>query len=304
MLDLRYASAILLMSLKNMNTDIYQIVTDKIIMELEKGTAPWRKSWKGGKSLNPTNFISKKSYRGINWLILNMSYYSCPFWLTYKQASELGGNVKKGEKGTQVVFWNFTDSKEKKNKNGDPLKVAFARYYTVFNVEQCEGLNYTPENVEIVNENEKIEAAEEIINNWKGKPEVSFGSNSACYIPCVDKVKMPDKNSFDTSDNFYSVFFHELIHSTGHVSRLNRLTENAAFGSQSYAKEELIAELGAAFLGATANLENTLEQSASYIQGWLKALKDDRKLILQAAGKAQAATDYILNEPTDLEESE
>lgn len=274
--------------------DVCQIVTDKIILQLEQGVVPWRKAWKSGNGGNPANYASRKAYRGINWLLLSLSQYSAPFWLTYRQAAELGGTVKKGERGTQVVFWSFVKSKTEKKANGEAKVFAFAKYYIVFNVEQCENVGYVAETVDATNVIPVNDAAEGLLAAWKSGPQITFGGNRACYSPALDCVAMPQKEAFDTADNFYSVLFHELTHATGHTSRLNRLTEQAAFGSSTYAKEELVAELGAAFLGANVGLVNTLEQSASYIAGWLKALKDDRRLVLSAAGKAQAAADLIL----------
>ncbi len=274
--------------------DVYQIVTDKIIAQLEQGVVPWRKAWKCGNGGNPANYATRKTYRGINWLLLSLSQYPSPFWLTYKQAAEMGGTVRKGERGTQVVFWNFVQSKTEKKENGEAKSFPFAKYYTVFNVKQCEGIGYVAATIDASNVTPVNDAAEALIAAWSDKPQINFGGNRACYSPTLDCIAMPQKNAFDTADNFYSVLFHELTHATGHSKRLNRLTEQAAFGGSTYAKEELIAELGAAFLGANVGLVNTLEQSASYISGWLKALKNDRRLVLSAAGKAQAAADLIL----------
>jgi antirestriction protein ArdC len=275
--------------------DVYSIITERIVSQLEAGTVPWRKPWKAQNGGNPANFGSRKVYRGINWFLLSFSPYSCPFWLTYKQAAELKGNVRKGEKGTPVVFWNWVDSKTEKDATGKPKKIPFLKYYTVFNVEQCEGIEWKPETIEGADFN-PISEAESIVRAMPRAPALAHGGDRAYYRPSTDSVQMPKAETFDTAGNYYSTLFHELAHSTGHASRLNRkgVAELAAFGGETYAKEELVAEMGAAFLCAVSGIDNTLPASASYIQGWLKQLKEDAKLVVHAAAQGQRAADFIL----------
>lgn len=271
--------------------DVYQIVTDKIIAALEGGTIPWRKPWKASEQA-PRNFVSKKAYRGMNAFLMQLTPYSCPYWVSFKQAQGLGGSVKKGEKGSIVVFWSFID---KKDENGKEQKIPFLRYYTVFNLEQCEGIEWEmPSSTR--NEFEAIDEAEKIASAYPKAPRLRHFGDSANYQPSLDLVTMPERTAFDTPANYYATLFHEFAHSTGHESRLNRagITEFDRFGSERYAKEELIAEMASAFLCAEAGIVNTVETSAAYIQGWLKALKNDRKLVVTAAGAAQKAADHIL----------
>jgi len=274
-----------------MRIDIYETITNRVIESLESGKIPWRKSWNsiGG----PQSFASRKEYRGINWFLLSMSAYSCPYWLTYKQAADMGGQVLKGEKGTPVVFWNFVDSKTEKNAKGDPKKVAFLKHYTVFNLEQCEGISWEKPEA-ISNDFDSNEAAENILSGVDFK--LTHGGNRAFYRPGEDSITMPDKGAFPQSGDYYSVLFHELTHWTGHQSRLKRegIEQVAAFGSPTYSKEELVAEMGAAFLSAMAGIESNFENSVAYLQGWLSALRGDSKLLIQAAGQAQKAADFIL----------
>ena len=269
---------------------IYSIVTDRIIAELEKGTVPWRRPWDESISL-PTNLKSMKAYRGSNILMLMTAGFSSKYWLTYKQAHELGGKIKTGEKGTPVTFWSFISKDESENS----LKHAFLKYYTVFNLAQCEGLKAPEEltKTDIV----PLAAAEEIVKNYPSPPTILSGSN-ASYHQETDIVTVPHLSDYiveSAIEEYYSTLFHELVHSTGHTSRLNRdLT--ARRGSDCYSFEELIAELGSAFLCAMAGISNeVIENQASYIANWLAALKNDNKLLIRAGSKAQAAVDRITN---------
>ena len=272
--------------------DIQETVTAQIIAALEGGTAPWRKPWKG--SASPHNVTTGKIYQGINWFLLSMM--GGGGFLTYKQAQSLGGNVRKGEKGSPIIFWNFI---EKKKANGEMGKVAFLRSYTVFSVSQCDGLELPApeaegETVPFI----PIERAEETIA--KTGAEISHGGNRAFYRPATDQIQMPNKEAFHAPEEYYSTAFHELAHWTGHTSRLARkgIEDVAAFGSATYSKEELIAEMGAAFLCAEHGIDSTLENSAAYLQGWIKALKGDSSLAISAAGAASKAANFILGKTT------
>lgn len=251
---------------------------------------PWRKPWTVQTGL-PRNLISKKPYRGINTFLLHAMHYESPFWLTYRQAMELGGHVRKGEKSCPVIFWKQLEHEDK--QTGEKEKIPMMRFYFVFNVAQCEGLKNAPAPVTET----PTSAPEEIIAAMPQRPEIKHGMTAAFYSPSADTVSMPDRARFEKDAGYFGTLFHELVHSTGHASRLNRptLTESAGFGSNPYCKEELIAEMGAAFLCGHAGIgETILENSAAYVQNWLEQLQNDKKLIVQAAGQAQRAADFIL----------
>lgn len=277
-------------------TQIYEMITDKIVDMLEKGVAPWRKPWVGNAA--PKNLVSKKPYRGINTFLLGASPYSSPFWLTFKQAKDLKGSVKKGEKGTPVIFWKLYEKEDADVEDGKKT-IPVLRYYTVFNAEQCEGIKTPPLEIREWPEHERIERAEAIQLAMPNRPTVLFGGGEAYYMPSTDTVSVPEIRRFEQREEFYSTLFHELAHSTGHASRLNReaIAEPHFFGDRVYSKEELIAEMASSFLCATCGIESaTLENSAAYIQGWIKALRGDSRLAITAAAAAQKAADYILNQ--------
>ena len=275
--------------------DVYTLVTDRIIQALEEGTIPWQRPWVAGPNA-PRNAVSNKAYRGLNALILSLNeQYQDQRYVTYKQASELGGVVRKGEHGTRVIFWkpNTYTNKDGEEKNGLIL-----RFYTVFNVEQCDDLKKLKP-LPTVREVDSIETAQAILDGFKSRPQTKFFSPEAYYVPTQDKVFLPDISQFVTPEGFYATAFHEYVHSTGHHTRLDRhLAEGGLgpFGSAPYSKEELVAEIGAAFLCAEAGIENaTITNSSAYVASWLKVLKEDRKAVLYAASKAQAAADHILD---------
>jgi len=273
----------------NTGKDIYAEVTDKIISQLESGTIPWRKPWNAASA----NYVSKKPYRGVNVWLLDSDYRS-PYWLTFRQAKKLGGYIRKGEKGTKVVFWKVL---EKESTDGDTGKIEtkrfpILRYYTVFNIEQCEGID-----IEIA-PIEPIASAEKIIADYENPPVLMFGGNRASYNPAQDTVHMPVRETFKSPAEYYSTMFHEHIHSTGHSSRLNRESiKDMRFGSDTYSEEELIAEMGSSFLCAmscTELIAKTLENSAAYIEHWRSRLDKDKRLIIKASSQAQKAADWII----------
>ena len=278
---------------------VYEIVTDRIVAELEKGTIPWRQPWNGSGSSLPENLISRKRYRGINAAMLYAKGYGSPYWLTFKQAKSLGGHVRKGEKAMPVVFWKFNEVKEDKDtgeRKNTVRDFPILRYYSVFNVEQVEGIEkHIP--AEEARPFNPIDKAEEIVSSMPSRPIIEHKGDRAYYSPRLDQVVLPTKGRFNSEDGYYSVAFHELTHSTGHASRLSRFdtTDLAPFGSADYSKEELIAELGASFLCAEAGIDAAVTpNAAAYIQNWLSALKNDKRMVVLAAGKAQKAADYIL----------
>ncbi len=226
-----------------------------------------------------------------------MSYES-PFWLTFRQASQLGGSVRKGEKSCPVIFWKPTSIADK--ESGEPQKIPLLRFYHVFNVAQCDGLKLASKPVEAsVN---GITRPEEIVAQMPQRPEIKHGMARAFYSPREDFVGLPVRDRFEQAEGYYATLFHELVHATGHESRLNRATarELSGFGSNPYCKEELIAEMGAAFLCGHAEItERTIDNSAAYLQGWLEQLRSDKTLIVQAAAQAQKAVDFILGNGPD-----
>ena len=271
---------------------VYDQITDRIISMLEQGTVPWQKPWKVATGL-PRNLISKKPYRGINTLLLHSMSYESPFWLTFHQAQQLGGMVRKGERACPVVFGKRV--KEQDEQTGEETGYTVLRLYNVFNLSQIDGLKNTPATTAETPATVST-PAEDIIALMPKRPEIKYGMTKAYYSPGVDIIAMPDRARFDSEAQFYSTIYHEMIHATGAKSRLNRptLTESAGFGSDPYCKEELIAEMGAAFLCGQAGIENTIQNSAAYVQNWLAQLQNDKALIVQAAAQAQKAADFIL----------
>ncbi|WP_068612541.1 ArdC family protein [Paenibacillus tuaregi] len=269
-----------------MSEKIYEMITNRMIQLLEKGIVPWRRPWRVGAAVN---WKTQKSYRGINTMLLEPGEYA-----TFKQIKEAGGTVKKGEKGNIVVFWTWLEKEDE--DSGKEVKIPFLRYYNVFDInKQCEGLKSKRDDQTF--EHDPIEAAEKICEGYKDAPRVTFASGRAFYRPSTDSVSVPPICDYAKAEEYYSTLFHEHVHSTGHAKRLNRsgITELAAFGDESYSKEELVAEIGAAMLCGVAGIDNsTLDNSAAYVGSWLRELKDDKRLIVQAAGQAQKAADYIL----------
>ena len=277
--------------------NVYEKVTARIMEILETGTVPWRKPWQSSEG--PRNLLSKKPYRGINQFLLNCSPYASPYWLTYRQAMEKGGQVRQGEKSTAVVFWKWLDRKAAPDEddNSTTGKVPLLRFYNVFNLEQIDGIT-APVEEQPVNPFSPIEQAELVITNMPLRPDIQYGGDSACYSPTLDHIKLPNREAFKSPEEFYSTAFHELTHATGHASRLSRkgILEPSYFGSHDYSQEELVAEFGSSMLCGFVGIEQqTLENSAAYIQGWLKVLKNDQRLAIMAAGQAQRAADFILN---------
>lgn len=280
------------------NINVFQMVTDRVISALEtEKCLVWRKPWRttsDGSSL-PRNLASKKAYNGINVLLLAMSGFQSPWWVSFKQVKTLGGNVRSGEKGTPIVFWSFVEKEDPKTKKIE--KYCFAKYYTVFNSEQCDGIDIPAIEPKTLSEIEKLGNCEAIVEGFEDCPKIQEKEQQAYYNPTRDLINMPKSQSFESSEQYYSVLYHEMIHSCGHSSRLNRkgIAERNFFASEEYSKEELVAELGSAFLSAISGIElQTKDNSVAYIQGWIKALKGNSRLIIDAAAAAQKSVDYIL----------
>lgn len=286
----------------------YQIVTDRIIQALGEGVVPWRKPWQENAAL-PCNAVSKRSYHGINLLLLGLSRYRDHRWLTYRQAQQLGGHVRASEESSIAIFWKKwerpgdTEEGQTRQRKHAPL----LRFYRLFNVQQCDGLRLPELALGVRPAHQRIEAAEALIRSLAHPPRFHEGCKVACYYPLVDIVQMPPLDVFDTPDDYYATFFHELGHATGHESRLNRpgVTGHPKFGTNEYSREELVAELTSAFCCATLGLDNSLTyNAASYIHNWLKSLRADPKAIVTASAQAQKAADYLQRIGRDEESSE
>lgn len=275
--------------------NVYDMVTTRIIAELEKGIIPWQKPWTGIRA-GAYNRVSKKPYSMINQMLLKHTGE----YATFKQWQDLGGHVKKGEKSEIVVFWKILEKEEtdKETEEKEVKKIPMLRYYNVFHISQVEGVKPLERPFAEV---EPIAEGDKIIIDYITREHIDFvecASNEAYYSPSQDRVVVPMKEQYKAINEYYSTTFHELTHSTGHQSRLNRLQTGAvaAFGGEEYSKEELVAEIGSASLMDMLGIETTktFRNSTAYIQSWLKVLKNDNKFIVSAAGKAEKAVNYIL----------
>ena len=286
--------------------NVYEIITERISDKLNQGTIPWHKPWKGGPSDLPHNGATNHEYRGANVWMLGCQGYDSPKWLTFKQVNALKGKIRKGERSTPVIFWKWN---KKTDSEGKEQSFPFLRYYNVWNVEQCDDLpeRLTLPKEESLPEFEPIAACEELTSMYLKREtiELQEKSNRAFYMPSGDYINMPKRDSFKVGEEYYATMFHEMGHSTGHANRLKRtgIVGSHYFGDSVYSKEELCAEMTAAFLCGVHNIDNvTIENSAAYIQSWLKRLKDDRRLVVQAAAQAQKAADFILGVESGVEQ--
>ena len=272
--------------------DVYAEVTARIIEQLEQGVIPWRKPWiTSGAAISHS---TGKPYSLLNQILLTKPGE----YVTFNQITADGGHVKKGAKSSMVVFWKWIETEDEDNP-GETKKIPFLRYYTVFHIDQTEGIK-PKYSKPLPNVAQPDEAAEAIVRDYLTRSGVRLihdEGDRAFYRPSTDSITLPLLAQFKDAAEYYSTLFHEMTHSTGHHSRLDRLTKVAAFGSEDYSKEELIAEIGAATLVNYAGLETsgTLTNSAAYIQSWLKAMQDDKRLIVSASGKAEKAVNLILN---------
>ena len=278
-----------------MGDSVYKMVTDRIIKELEKGEIPWRKPWTGVRT-GAYSRSTGKPYSLMNQLLLGKAGE----WLTFKQITEAGGRVKKEEKSSFVVYWKWLPITEK-DKDGKEVKklIPFLKYYNVFHISQCEGVEPKYKEAQL-KDFDPIEEAEKILAEYSLRehvPIINEKSNRAYYSPTLDEIHLPLKEQFTDSAEYYSTAFHESVHSTGHESRLNRITATAHFGNEEYSKEELCAELGSAILMNEVGIETpaSFKNSTAYVQSWLNALKNDCRMIVTAAGKAEKAVKLILN---------
>jgi len=270
--------------------DIYKEVTDRIIAQMENGIIPWQKPWVASAAC--VSHATGKAYSLLNQMMLGRTGE----YVTFKQCQEEGGKVKKGEKASMVVFWKWVEQKDE--ETGEIKQVPFLRYYNVFHIDQCEGLTakHMPQMPATANADQKAEAMIAEYIQRSGVRLVNQEGDRAFYAPSADCVTLPLLKQFAETAEYYSTAFHELTHSTGHASRLNRLEKVAFFGTEAYSKEELIAEIGAAALVNAAGLEtaSSFRNSAAYVQNWLSVLKNDKRFIVSAAGKAEKAVNLIL----------
>lgn len=296
--------------------DVYSRITDKIIADLEQGVRPWLKPWNvehaAGKITRPLRH-NGIPYKGINvimlWAAATAKGYACPIWLTFKQALELGGNVRKGETGELVVYANSITKTETDDKGEETEReIPFLKGYTVFNVEQCDGLPahfYAKAEAPALSPAQRIEAADRFFAATGA--DIRHGGTRAFYAEGPDYVQMPPFETFRDAESYAATLAHELTHWTKHDRRLARDLGRVKWGDEGYAREELVAELGSAFLCADLGITPEVrEDHAAYIGSWLQVLKNDKRFIVQAASQAQRAADYLHSlqphaqeEPTD-----
>jgi antirestriction protein ArdC len=280
--------------------DMCQLVTDKIIALFEQGIIPWQKPWKDAGI--PMNLLSKRAYKGINLWLLNALGYAKNYFLTWEQIKTLGGSVNKDEKGHMVVFWKMVKRKpEELDDRGVAKTTPMLQYYKVFNIAQCRDIPTTlipvvDETVEPLN---PVLECEAILNTMPDMPQISFKGKAAAYYNVeLDEITLPKMKDFKSNHGYYATLFHELIHATGAEKRLNRktLVDRVPFGTPCYAQEELVAEMGAAFLCQfTGILSTEITNTVAYLDNWLGVLKNDKRFIIQASGAAQKAVEFILN---------
>jgi len=269
--------------------DIFMVVTDQILKQLGQGIVPWRRPW---TSNGPTSYATNKEYQGINTLLLQ-SQYESPYWLTFRQAQKMGGSVRAGEKGSPIVFVDRI-MKEEKNKEGETVikPIHFLKYYTVFNWCQTKGL---PEKVPVERDNQQIPSAEELLR--RRGPCIDTDTERAYYRPHSDKIYLPTLDQFESSEEYYATAFHELTHWTGGAGRLCRDSFSSYhMGKDVRSQEELVAEMGAAFLCQIAALDTsqTLQNSTAYIQSWIPHLQNNPKWVLKASKQAREAVEFVL----------
>ena len=280
-----------------MSRDIYQVITERFIEQLKKGTVPWQQPW----TSSVQNIVSRKPYRGINAFQLGFTEYTSPFWLTFKQALDLGGHIRKGEKSLPVIYYKLLDKQDASGNmvvrgDGQPERIPLVRWANIFNLDQTEGIE-TPTIATTRSAGEPLEKAAAIVEKAKLCPIFHAGF-AAFYSPKDDLIRLPAPRTFRSQESYYATLFHEMTHATGHVSRLNRegITQPVKFGSERYSKEELIAELGAAFLSNEAGILSQVqfENSSGYLNTWIEKLQNDPRMLVSAASQAQRSADLVL----------
>ena len=304
------------------NTKVFDVINDRIIKMLDEGIVPWRKPWTtrpGIKLGNRPRNVDGRPYSGLNAFFLNCLGYSDPRFLTYKKAESMGGMVRKGEHGVPVVFWKQLVIEVEDPNTGEKKKkrVPMLRYFTVFNVEQCDGLTLpalptTSSDDEldtVYDENLVLNTLQDLQDGMPNPPRISHvEQDRAYYTPAVDAITLPKVKQFASVEGYAETLCHELSHSTGHKTRLNRdgIDNLDHFGSDRYAREELVAEFGAAFLMASLGIEtpDSIDNMAAYVAGWKQRIKEDPKALVVAAGRGEKAAQYILGEAQPVEEEQ
>lgn len=275
----------------------YDKITHRLIEMLEQGVVPWRRTWIGGASNRPTNFVTKRCYRGFNVLVLTATAlvegYQTNEWLTQRQVDRLGGRLKPKQGSSLIVYYTWFEPKST-IQHPEPKPRSMFRYYEVYNVAQVDGLPV--DNSIKLELAQPIEECELVIASMPQRPVIKRGLPSYNYE--LDEVQVPERGQFEMASSYYSALFHELVHSTGHKIRLDRkFSRETKFGTDSYSEEELIAEIGACFLCGMTGIEaGTIQNSASYIKYWLGRLRANPSWVVRSAGKAQKAVDFILGD--------
>ena len=280
--------------------DIFQTITNKIIEHLEHGVIPWRKTW--SVTGPPINMLSRRAYRGINLMLLNSLGHEHNYFLTFNQVQSIGGTIKKGEKSEIIIYWLMPERQQGESDEDFAKRKPKVQYHRVFNIAQCKDIPpvFIPEPYKRFNR--PIDHCEEIIQRMPNCPQIIHEYDVAYYHQGHDYINIPPMNKFETAEAYYSTLFHELIHSTGHESRLARTEAVVKQASEAYSIEELTAEMGSCFLRSFAGLpDQQLENSVSYIGNWLKVLKNDKRFVFYAGSEAQKAVHYILGVGLDVQ---
>ena len=281
-----------------MSINVYELVTNRIIEQLENNIVPWEKPWQGTIE-GAFNRVSKKPYSILNQMLLKYDGE----YASFKQWKDLGGHIRKGEKSEMVVFWKMYPIKEKQDDGTEIIKtIPLLKYINVFHISQVDGVE--PLKQKVIHDIEPIDKAEKILNDYWNRENITIEhvkGDKAFYSPMFDKIQLPLFEQFKQSEEYYSTAFHESIHSTMKTSRCNRQEDRkgkvVSFGSEEYSKEELVAEVGSAQLMNMVGIETTksFRNSTAYIQSWLKVLRNDNKFIVSASSKAEKAVNYILS---------
>ncbi len=279
-------------------------LTGEIIRRLEEGVLPWQQPWTGGGTPG-RNIITDREYRGLNWFLTLLAGRPSRYWLTFRQARSLGGSVRKGENGTAICYFALQD---RVGSEGTVDRVPFVRYYTVFNLDQCDIPEASLPGHVIrdrrvagyeLSEDERIQRCDRLFEDWEAKPTLVHGEQRAWYAPATDTINMPTFGSFERAEDYYATLYHEMTHATGASHRLDRPAVaklvTYQFGSREYGREELVAEMGAARLCYETGIGNRIiDQSAAYINGWLTAIRETPSMVFRAARAADRAACSIL----------
>lgn len=286
--------------------DVYQLVTDQIITLLEQGIIPWQKPWL--ETGPPINLLSKRQYRGINFWYLLALPYEHPYYLTWEQIKSVGGSVNRDEHGHIVAFWKPLQKSDDETPEEKAKHKPMLRYYKVFNIAQCRDIpeHLIPVRTKPDEPIDPIFECEAILSHVTDMPHISFAGKQAYYDLEKDEIVLPKMKNFKTSPGYYGTLYHELIHTTGAPKRLDRKTvsDRVSFGSPSYAMEELIAEMGSAYLCQLSGiLASNISNTVSYLDNWLGVFKKDKRFLVTAAGQAQKAADFVLNSKEEVLET-